>query len=42
MVIANRKINLFMKDQDIALNQIYAKSGVDYNLLDLLMCWEVN
>lgn len=42
MVIAKEKINLFMKGQNADLDAIYEKFGVDYNLLALLMCREVD
>lgn len=42
MVMAKEKINLFMKGQDIDLDQVYEKFGVDYNLLALLMRREID
>ncbi len=40
MVLAKEKINLFMKGQDVDLDEIYEKFGVDYDLLALLMYQE--
>ena len=40
--MAKEKINLFMKGQDIDLDQVYEKFGVDYNLLALLMRREID
>ena len=37
MVLAKEKLNLFMKGQDVNLDEIYDRFGVDYDLLSLLM-----
>ena len=37
MVLAKEKLNLFMKGQDVDLNEIYERFDVDYDLLSLLM-----
>lgn len=37
MVLAKEKLNLFMKGQDVDLNEIYDRFGVDYDLLSLMM-----
>ncbi|MCI8287393.1 MAG: N-6 DNA methylase [Lachnospiraceae bacterium] len=37
MVLAKEKLNLFMKGQDVNLDEIYEKFNVDYDLLSLLM-----
>lgn len=37
MVLAKEKLNLFMRGQDVNLDEIYEKFGVDYDLLSLLM-----
>lgn len=37
MVLAKEKINLFMKGQDVDLDAVYDKFGVDYDLLSILM-----
>ena len=42
MVLAKEKINLFMKGQDVDLDEIYARFGVDYDLLSLMMRREVD
>jgi len=40
MVLAKEKLNLFMKGQDVDLDEIYERFGVDYDLLSLLMSRE--
>ncbi len=42
MVLAKEKINLFMKGQNVDLDDIYDKFGVDYDLLSMLMSREVD
>jgi len=37
MVLAKEKLNLFMKGQDVDLDEIYERFNVDYDLLSLLM-----
>lgn len=37
MILAKEKLNLFMKGQDVDLDDIYERFGVDYDLLSLLM-----
>lgn len=37
MVLAKEKLNLFMKGQDVDLDEIYTRFGVDYDLMGLLM-----
>ncbi len=37
MVLAKEKLNLFMKGQDVDLDEIYDRFNVDYDLLSLLM-----
>ena len=37
MVLTKEKLNLFMKGQDVDLDEIYEKFNVDYDLLSLLM-----
>lgn len=40
MVLAKEKLNLFMKGQDVDLDEIYNRFGVDYDLMSLLMSRE--
>ena len=42
MVLSKEKINLFMKGQDVDLDEIYDRFGVDYDLLSLMMRREVD
>lgn len=42
MVLAKEKLNLFMKGQDVDLDEIYDRFGVDYDLMSLLMSREVD
>ncbi len=42
MVLAKEKLNLFMKGQNVDLDEIYDRFGVDYDLTSLLMSREVN
>ena len=37
MILAKEKLNLFMKGQDVDLDEIYGRFSVDYDLLSLLM-----
>lgn len=37
MVLAKEKLNLFMKGQDVDLDEIYERFDIDYDLLSLLM-----
>ena len=37
MVLAKEKLNLFMKGQDVDLDEVYERFNVDYDLLSLLM-----
>ncbi len=37
MILAKEKLNLFMKGQDVDLDEIYERFDVDYDLLSLLM-----
>ncbi|MBD5530690.1 MAG: N-6 DNA methylase [Lachnospiraceae bacterium] len=37
MVLAKEKLNLFMKGQDVDLDEVYERFDVDYDLLSLLM-----
>lgn len=37
MVIAKERLNLFMKGQDVDLDEIYERFGVDYDLMGMLM-----
>lgn len=37
MVLCKEKLNLFMKGQDVDLDAVYEKFGVDYDLLSLMM-----
>ena len=37
MVLAKEKLNLFMKGQDVDLDEIYEKFDVDFDLISLLM-----
>ena len=37
MILAKEKLNLFMKGQDVDLDEIYDRFSVDYDLLSLLM-----
>ncbi len=37
MILAKEKLNLFMKGQDVDLDEIYEKFNVDFDLLSLLM-----
>ena len=37
MVLAKEKLNLFMKGEDVDLDEIYNRFGVDYDLMSLLM-----
>ncbi len=40
MILAKEKLNLFMKGQDVNLDDIYERFDVDYDLLSLLMYQE--
>ena len=40
MILAKEKLNLFMKGQDVNLDDIYQRFDVDYDLLSLLMSRE--
>lgn len=40
MVLSKEKLNLFMKGQDVDLDEIYDRFGVDYDLLSMLMSRE--
>lgn len=40
MVLAKEKLNLYMKGQDVNLDEIYDRFGVDYDLMSLLMSRE--
>jgi hypothetical protein len=40
MVIAKERLNLFMKGQDVDLDEIYERFGVDYDLMGMLMSKE--
>lgn len=42
MVIAKEKLNLFMKGQEVDLDEIYDRFGVDYDLMSLLMSREAD
>lgn len=42
MVLSKEKLNLFMKGQDVDLDEIYDRFGVDYDLMSLLMSREVD
>lgn len=42
MVLAKEKLNLFMKGQDVNLDEVYDRFGVDYDLMSLLMSREVD
>ena len=42
MVVAKKKLNLFMKGKDADLDEIYDKFGIDYNLMALLMRQELD
>lgn len=42
MVLAKEKLNLFMKGQDVNLDEVYNRFGVDYDLMSLLMSREVD
>ena len=37
MVLAKEKLNLFMKGQDVDLDEVYDRFGVNYDLMSLLM-----
>lgn len=37
MVLAKEKLNLFMKGQDVDLDEVYNRFGVDYDLMAMLM-----
>lgn len=37
MVLCKEKLNLFMKGQDVDLDEIYERFGVDYDLLSMMM-----
>lgn len=37
MILCKEKLNLFMKGQDVDLDEIYGRFGVDYDLLSLMM-----
>ena len=37
MVLAKERLNLFMKGEDVDLDEIYNRFGVDYDLMSLLM-----
>ena len=40
MVLSKERLNLFMKGQDVDLDEIYDRFGVDYDLMSLLMSRE--
>lgn len=40
MVLAKEKLNLFMKGQDVDLDEVYERFDIDYDLLSLLMVQE--
>lgn len=40
MVLAKEKLNLFMKGQEVDLDEVYDRFGVDYDLMSLLMSRE--
>lgn len=40
MVLSKEKLNLFMKGQDVDLDEIYGRFGVDYDLMSMLMSRE--
>lgn len=42
MILCKEKLNLFMKGQDVNLDEIYDRFGVDYDLLSLMMRWEAD
>ena len=42
MVLAKEKLAMFMKGQDADMDEIYAKFGVDYDLLSTLMTRETD
>ena len=42
MVLAKEKINLFMKGQDVVLDEVYDRFSVDYDLMSLLMSREAD
>lgn len=42
MVLAKEKLNLFMKGQNVDLDEIYNRFGVDYDLMSLLMSRETD
>ena len=42
MVLAKEKLNLFMKGQNVNLDEVYNRFGVDYDLMSLLMSREVD
>ncbi len=42
MVLSKEKLNLFMKGQDVNLDEVYNRFGVDYDLMSLLMSREVD
>jgi len=42
MVLAKEKLNLFMKGQDVDLDEVYNRFGVDYDLMSLLMSRKVD
>ena len=42
MVLAKEKLTMFMKGQDADMDEIYAKFGVDYDLLSTLMTRETD
>ena len=42
MVLAIEKINLFMKGQDVDLDEVYDRFSVDYDLMSLLMSREAD
>lgn len=42
MVLAKEKLNLFMKGQDINMDDVYDRFGIDYDLMSLLMSREVD
>ncbi len=42
MALTKEKLSLFMKGQDINLDEIYERFGIDYDLLSLLMHRELD
>jgi hypothetical protein len=42
MVLSKEKLNLFMKGQDVNMDEVYDRFGIDYDLMSLLMSRDID